>query len=478
MQTAGIRQGCPLSPLLFALAADLLLKRLRRTFPTACIRAYADDLAMVLPDFSAVLGQLETTFEEYERLAGLRLHHGKSVLVPLFAAPLERIRETMAAAAPSWGDFSISLAAKYLGIVMGPGRGEQSWEKPIRKFLDRSRAWGAMGGGMHLNIRAYQIYIATVLSFVGQLDNLPREWGQHEAQACRLLFKGPTGWMTPGCLRAAKHLGLPAELPDLRVVTLAAKCRVHRYENAKAGGLNATERAEELERVVRTSAAADIPLDWLPWLCGSFLRKLADAHEELQARDPGCERARALAGTDPAARKTQWQRACVVVLRPPHIEQALRHLRRRLDRWEVEALPGHRVGRVVQLLQSLSRLVQPRVVAAVLRLLCNGVVTARRFQGRGRCRFGCPEPDSVEHYAGCPHVVFFYRARLGLALGSLARFLLLHRADEQELARGALGVYSVIHALNHARAGGFSVFQAREALQQGLREAVRGRIFA
>jgi len=52
---SGVRQGCPMSPVLFALALDPFLEHLRRHLPADCmVRAYADDRAVVLPCVASV----------------------------------------------------------------------------------------------------------------------------------------------------------------------------------------------------------------------------------------------------------------------------------------------------------------------------------------------------------------------------------------------------------------------------------------
>ena len=81
---AGIRQGCPLSPLLFAVVADILLRRLQRLFPHAIRRAYADDLAMVVDELLDEGKPIMDVFDDYQRLSGLRLNMKKVVVIPLW----------------------------------------------------------------------------------------------------------------------------------------------------------------------------------------------------------------------------------------------------------------------------------------------------------------------------------------------------------------------------------------------------------
>ena len=67
--TRGIRKGRPLSPLLYAACSDLL-RRLRRCFPAAEYRAFADDLAAALPAAWRHSIELQRFFEEFEQYRG------------------------------------------------------------------------------------------------------------------------------------------------------------------------------------------------------------------------------------------------------------------------------------------------------------------------------------------------------------------------------------------------------------------------
>ena len=74
--TSGVREGCPLSPLLFVLVVDILLRTLLDSTPkdTTCIRAFADDVGMVIADACTRLPIVLEVFDHFACVSGLRLN--------------------------------------------------------------------------------------------------------------------------------------------------------------------------------------------------------------------------------------------------------------------------------------------------------------------------------------------------------------------------------------------------------------------
>ena len=194
--SAGVRQGCPPFPLLFSIVSDVLLRRITRLSPSSLIRAYADDIAIVTKNAVLELDTLGRIFFEYGRLFGLKLHQGKSVYIPLSLKSIEDARSDILANAPSWSNFVVTRRSMYLGFMLGPERGDTSWDKAFSKMIDRSKSWRDIGGGMLATLCAFRTYILPLASFLLQLENLPANWSTTEHKICTTLFPGPRGWMT------------------------------------------------------------------------------------------------------------------------------------------------------------------------------------------------------------------------------------------------------------------------------------------
>ena len=91
----GVRQGCPLSPLLFAALVDILLRKLLKAFPTGVTRAFADDIGMVIEEWSKDLGTAHSIFSEFASMSGLDLNIPKTVLIPLWPGGWMRRRRPL-----------------------------------------------------------------------------------------------------------------------------------------------------------------------------------------------------------------------------------------------------------------------------------------------------------------------------------------------------------------------------------------------
>mgnify|MGYP002176574441 FL=1 len=138
---SGIRQGCPASGSLFALAIDPCIRFLM-TFigpKRGMVNAYADDIAAVLRDLFATLKTIDKAFLAIGRATALHLHPGKVQIIPLWKYDEVAIRKQIKDIVPRLAKAKIQSSGKLLGIFVGPGAGELQWNGVIEELRARSR---------------------------------------------------------------------------------------------------------------------------------------------------------------------------------------------------------------------------------------------------------------------------------------------------------------------------------------------------
>ena len=422
---AGIRQGCPLSPLLFAVCGDLLVRRLRSACPESLVRAYADDLAVVTRKWRAMLTAARPVFDDFAAASGLFLNLGKTVFIPLGDDNVDTFRRDLGVVCPGWGGALVQMQAEYLGFTLGPEAGDKGWTNAFAKARLRARLWSSLGLGLHLTAVAYETYISSVLGFLLQLEVLPSSWPELEAAIFRNLVPSPGYWIMPKDLHILKdHLGMPKSFADMKEISLAARFRVAHREASANRGLRAERHAQALDRAFANSEHVIRTSRRRAWLLDSAYHRLQaavsayrvlgftvqDVEKDLGANGPRPYTRQQIRRLSRGLQAGCRKRIAAAKRAPPE-----GRMREKLSIWRVQLFPRLRVTRALEVLKRLRRLVPPRVVAATLRTWFNGWCTARRFQGRDSCFFGCRlGEDSVHHYLRCVRLQDFGTARLRL----------------------------------------------------------------
>lgn len=149
----GLRQGDPLSPLLFNLAGEIFSSMIQEanknyifdgiqlpssgTFLTHL--QYADDVILFIKNDDKSISGIKRVLNCFELLSGLKINFHKSSLYG-FDEDMERIHLW----ASQLGCFVGSKDLKYLGSVIGPSPGRLEYWKPLcHKFHSKLQNWDA-----------------------------------------------------------------------------------------------------------------------------------------------------------------------------------------------------------------------------------------------------------------------------------------------------------------------------------------------
>jgi ribonuclease HI len=168
--TRGVKQGCPLSPLLFIICYDPLLARLQSEGDHT-LYGFADDLAASCNSRGALVSVLNI-FRDFTRLSGLAINEEKTVVVAEKRL-WEKTRNFLDI--NEWKDIALADNGIYLGIKFGNVTTEMIYEKALKKFRKRFGDCRPILRTLPIHKRTLlaNVFLLTLFSYVGQFYVVP-----------------------------------------------------------------------------------------------------------------------------------------------------------------------------------------------------------------------------------------------------------------------------------------------------------------
>ena len=403
---SGIKQGCPASGSLFALALDPFLRMLclRLSDPMCTVSAFADDMAIVTRKLYHTLAIIAELFAKLGSATAMKLNPRKSIIIPLGRQTAFAITRHIVDTIPSLGGVLVRGHGRYLGVMIGPTADEARWETAAAKFWQRGMAARDCGGGFFLNVLHYSIYAMSVLGYLMQYAKLPKVIKSMESRLLQYYTHGPWNAIPSRHLMSLRDLGFPKEPGCLAEANSAAM-----YRAACASPVFAASAA--LVESQSSDPDALIFPRHIPWMATTAIVQMCANHKEFSLRFP----------TFLSNPCSTLQARARIVLRDARSSPWGELLRHRTARWFGNCAP-----RAVELIRCnltvACSILPPRVVFSTLRLINNGVSTARRYQETPRnCHLcGWVEGDCLEHYLHCEVMLNFaisYLPNIGWRFG-------------------------------------------------------------
>ena len=509
----GVRQGCPLSPLLFAVCVDILLRMLEVKIGGIVVKAFADDVASVVKDWLSQGPLMEVIFSEFALISNLHLNIKKTVCIPLWIGGIQHLKHNLAEQIPRWRGIEVASKGTYLGFVLGPGKGADSWRKPVAKYIDRVGRWANVGGGKQYAAMAYNIFALSTLLFVAQLENTPSHVLQIERAQVVKMFPGPGNWISAedcwymkenfGFSKSAQPLSITAKAAKLRVATLGCHFGVKQIQPrhlARVREDNIVTRTHKLQHCISNTEYLDRIALWSQWYKYNYCKILVENRRWCAGVGVDSRKLFAVINVAPllswedrdlCKAKETFQKEALLALKRALSPQAVERIRNKVERWRglpfgLTGLPGHYGNRILKRLHMLKTLVAPRVHSAVFTTLWNGWCSHRRFQHRqwptNKCRFHCSDSaeDSIEHYCRCPTVLrvarhtfrFCYPVEMGLDMWALNSVWLDEPYNLRSLALLIYGTYNAFNTFRYNPA--HNQHDALHCIQQHCKQGTAG----
>ena len=165
----GVKQGCPLSPLLFIICYDVLLERIA-ALPGAQPYACADDLAVSARNYLRLWEPMRLV-DSFRRASGLGVNVDKTCIIEARPSSMaERLCTS------PWPKVKLEISTTYLGIIFGRCiTTPLIYKKALKKLSDRVINFYRPSRSLSKTRRVmlYNVFIITILSYIMKFFPIP-----------------------------------------------------------------------------------------------------------------------------------------------------------------------------------------------------------------------------------------------------------------------------------------------------------------